>query len=117
MSIRTFLTILIVACALIAWLVGLLPAGQLGIAACGVTAVNLSQDTDPDVQRWGCIFGLLGQPFWFYETAHAQQWGIFILCFLYTLSWMRGLWNFWLEPWLDKVMDRAIGERPHPDDA
>ena len=64
---------------------------QIAIACFGVTAVWLSQDARPHWRRWACVFGLVGQPFWFYATWKAQQWGIFVLCFFYTYSWARGL--------------------------
>lgn len=68
---------------------------QIGIAICGLSAVFLSQDPRPRWARWACIFGLAGQPFWFYATYKAGQWGIFVLCFLYTASWARGVWTYW----------------------
>jgi hypothetical protein len=69
---------------------------QIAIALLGTTAVWLSQDHREERRRWACIFGLFGQPFWFYSAWQAQQWGIFALCFLYTLSWARGFRNGWL---------------------
>lgn len=73
---------------------------QIAIAVFGVVAVFLTQDSRDNVRKFACIFGLLSQPFWFYATWKAEQWGIFALCFLYLLSWMRGLWNFWIKPWV-----------------
>jgi hypothetical protein len=69
---------------------------QIGIVACGVTAVWLTQDKRQSWRKWACIFGLIGQPFWFYAAWSAGQWGIFAVCFLYTLSWLRGVKNNWL---------------------
>jgi hypothetical protein len=71
---------------------------QIAIALTGVTAVWLSQDTREAWRRYACLFGMAGQPFWFYATAKAEQWGIFVLCILYTYSWGRGVWNNWLKP-------------------
>lgn len=71
---------------------------QLGIALTGVTAIFLSQSKNVRLARWACILGLIGQPFWFIAAWKAEQWGIFALCFLYTFSWLRGLWNFWIAP-------------------
>jgi len=71
---------------------------QIAIALTGVTAVFLSQSANKQLAKWACVFGLFGQPFWFYATFKAEQWGIFALCFLYTFSWARGAWNFWLKP-------------------
>lgn len=41
---------------------------------------------------------MLGQPFWFYAAWKADQWGIFVVCVLYAIAWMRGLWVHWLSP-------------------
>jgi hypothetical protein len=69
---------------------------QIAIALFGVTAVFLSQDHRESCRRWACVFGLIGQPFWFYAAWSAEQWGIFALCFLYTYSWWRGFRLHWL---------------------
>ena len=68
---------------------------QIGIALCGVVAVWLTQDQRERWRRWACIFGILGQPFWFYAAWRAEQWGILALCMLYTYAWARGLWIHW----------------------
>ena len=70
---------------------------QIAIALLGVTAVWLSQDGRLNWRRWACVFGLCAQPFWFYTTAKAGQWGIFGLCFLYTWSWLRGVRTHWMK--------------------
>lgn len=71
---------------------------QTFIAVFGVVAVFLSQDRSAEVRRWAPVFGLLAQPFWFYATWQAEQWGIFALSFLYAASWIRGLWTQWVRP-------------------
>lgn len=46
--------------------------------------------------KWGFVFGLLSQPFWYYTTYINHQWGIFLMNFIYTGSWAYGLYNwFW----------------------
>lgn len=69
---------------------------QIAIGLCSVMAVFLSQDDRVGRRRFACLFGLASQPFWFYATWKAQQWGIFALSFLYTYSWLRGFANHWL---------------------
>lgn len=69
---------------------------QIGIAFTGVTAIWLSQDKRQNWRRFACIFGLIGQPFWFWSAISAEQWGIVVLCCLYTYSWARGVWNNWI---------------------
>jgi len=70
---------------------------QLGIAIFGVAAIRLSQDHRDRVRRWACICGLCAQPFWFYTTWKAGQWGIFALCFLYSWAWIKGVRTYWLK--------------------
>ena len=70
---------------------------QLFIGLFGVTAVWLSQDARDSVRRWACVLGLTSQPFWFYATWQAEQWGIFTLSFLYTYSWARGVKANWFK--------------------
>ena len=69
---------------------------QVAIAMTGVVAIWLSQDARAGWRRWACIFGIAGQPFWFYAAYTAEQWGIFALCFLYSYAWLKGIRNNWL---------------------
>ena len=48
-------------------------------------------------KRYGYIVGLLGQPFWFYETYTKEQYGILILTIFYTYSWSMGIYNYWIK--------------------
>lgn len=68
---------------------------QFGIAFFGVTAIWLSQDSRLERRRFACLFGLAGQPFWFWSSFSTGQWGIFTLCFLYTLAWLKGARQHW----------------------
>ncbi|WP_404302190.1 hypothetical protein [Alicycliphilus denitrificans] len=71
---------------------------QIAIALLGATAAWASQARNPGLRRWACIFGLLGQPFWFYASWQADQWGIFAVSIVYLGAWLRGLWVYWLAP-------------------
>lgn len=71
---------------------------QIAIAFTGVTAIWLSQDSRESWRRYACLFGIVGQPFWFYSAYMAEQWGIFGMCFLYSYSWIRGIRNNWILP-------------------
>ena len=73
---------------------------QIAIGLLGVTAVFLTQSGER-LQRYACLFGMASQPFWFYATFTAGQWGIFALCILYTVAWGRGIHRHW---WLRKVV-------------
>lgn len=69
---------------------------QIAISFFGVTAIYLSQDSRESWRRWACVFGLIGQPFWFIAAIKAQQMGIVVLCCFYTVSWVRGIWTNWI---------------------
>jgi len=71
---------------------------QVMIAVFGVTAIWLSQRPDPDFRRWAPVFGLAGQPFWFYATYTTGQWGMLALVFAYTYAWASGINNLWRRP-------------------
>lgn len=69
---------------------------QIAIAFTGVTAIWLTQQSRDNWKRYACLFGICGQPFWFYSAWQAEQWGIFFLCLFYTYSWSLGVYNNWL---------------------
>lgn len=69
---------------------------QIAIALLGVTAIWLSQSASARLRRYACLFGLTGQPFWFWSAISAEQWGIVILCCFYTVAWARGVWTHWI---------------------
>ena len=69
---------------------------QIAITLTGVVAIWLSQDHRIQFRKWASIFGLIGQPFWFYSAYSAEQWGIFSLCFFYTYAWFKGFRTHWL---------------------
>lgn len=49
----------------------------------------------PAPGMWGYILGLASQPFWLYASARARQWGVFALSLVYTVLWLRGIFNHW----------------------
>lgn len=49
-----------------------------------------------DWKRWGYIFGLCSQPFWFITVIKNEQWGILLLTIWYTYSWSQGIYNYWI---------------------
>lgn len=70
---------------------------QTLIMITGFFAVWLSQDARPHYRKYACLFGLAGQPFWFYTTYVEEQWGIFALSFIYTIAWGRGVFVHWFK--------------------
>lgn len=70
--------------------------GQFYLACTGLTAIYLANEPKPRLRRWAPVFGLLGQPAWFYLTADKP--GITILCVAYCLLWARGFYYAWIKP-------------------
>ncbi|AVP58106.1 hypothetical protein [Pulveribacter suum] len=71
---------------------------QIAIALLGAAAAWLSQARSLSSRRWACVFGLMGQPFWFYTAWHTAQWGLVAVSLIYLVAWLRGLWLYWLTP-------------------
>jgi hypothetical protein len=69
---------------------------QIAIALTGVVAIWLSQDKRESFRKYACLFGMAGQPFWFYSAYTGEQWGIFTLCIFYTYAWAKGIKNNWI---------------------
>lgn len=70
---------------------------QLLIAVTGAVAIYLTQQKNENLKRYACLFGIAGQPFWFYSAYTAEQWGIFVLCIFYAGAWMLGVYNNWIK--------------------
>lgn len=70
---------------------------QLGIAITGVIAIGITQLGTPRMQRYACLFGLAGQPFWLHAAASTGQWGMVFICSLYTFMWGAGVHKHWIK--------------------
>jgi len=44
--------------------------------------------------KWGFVFGLMAQPFWFITSYVNEQWGVFIVSFVYSASWIYGVYEW-----------------------
>lgn len=71
---------------------------QIGIAFTGPVAIFLTQSKHAWLRRYACLFGISAQPFWFWSSYHAQQWGVLVLSFFYAAAWGKGVWQNWLRP-------------------
>ena len=63
---------------------------QVVIFFFGVTAVFLVARKN----KWGFVFGLLSQPFWFITSYINEQWGIFFVSILYFFTWIYGVYEW-----------------------
>jgi nicotinamide riboside transporter PnuC len=82
-------------------------ATQLGILIFGCTAVWLIGRPE-SWRRWGYVFGLCSQPFWFYLSYNHADWGVFILTCLYSYSWAQGVWFHWYKPERVQPEDKTL---------
>ena len=70
---------------------------QIFLAVTGIIAIYLTQQQNEKYKKYAPIFGLLGQPVWFYVTYSSEQYGMFILSVFYTLIWVLGFYNYWIK--------------------
>tara|TARA_R110000868_G_scaffold111743_6_gene301449 strand:- start:429 stop:653 length:225 start_codon:yes stop_codon:yes gene_type:complete len=71
---------------------------QMIIAATGALAIFLTQQRNAALQKYACLVGMAGQPFWLMATYQADQAGMFALSAFYTLTWAMGVWTHWIRP-------------------
>lgn len=65
---------------------------QIGIFIFGATGIYLLSRKDK-YRNYGYVFGILSQPFFFYATIYAEQWGMTILNCFYLYAWINGFKN------------------------
>lgn len=70
---------------------------QIAIALTGAVAVFLTQSQSANLRRFACLFGIVGQPFWFMAAWKAQQMGVLFVSVLYALAWAKGVHTHWIK--------------------
>ncbi len=71
---------------------------QVVIAILGVAAIILVAKKN----KWGFVFGLISQPFWFITSFLNKQWGVFFLSMVYTCSWLYGIYEWFFKKRKDR---------------
>lgn len=66
---------------------------QIGITLFGITAIILIAKKN----KWGFVFGLLSQPFWFITSFVNKQWGVFFLSIIYFFTWLFGIYEWFFK--------------------
>lgn len=66
---------------------------QVAIFILGVTSIILVARKN----KWGFVFGLLAQPFWYITSFINKQWGVFFVSIIYTLSWAYGIYEWFFK--------------------
>ncbi len=72
----------------------LLILSEIIIFVCGTGAIWLLNQNNK-YSKYGVLLGLFSEPFWFVSAYHSRSWGIFALTFIYTVSYIVGVYNFW----------------------
>lgn len=68
---------------------------QIGIALLGIPALWLVSRPEQSLRKWGFVFGLAAQFFWYWASIEGKLWGILIVNIFYTYSWCQGIYfNF-----------------------
>ena len=63
---------------------------QIALFILGVSAIILVAKKN----KWGFVFGLLSQPFWFITAFINEQWGVFLVSIVFTFSWAYGIYEW-----------------------
>lgn len=66
---------------------------QIGVSIFGVLAIVLVSLKN----KWGFVFGLMSQPFWFITSFANHQWGVFFLTIVYSISWTYGIYQWFFK--------------------
>lgn len=64
---------------------------QIFIMVLGTCAIWLANSKTKKARFYGALCGLISQPAWFYTSFVNGQWGVFIIAFIYTAAWIKGL--------------------------
>lgn len=67
---------------------------QIGVVLPSVLAIWLVNGRSP---KWASVFALISEPFWYSEFYTHRQYGMLIVCTLYTVSWARGFKRHWID--------------------
>lgn len=66
---------------------------QIAIFVFGISSIVLIAKRN----KWGFVLGLAAQPFWFITSFVNEQWGVFFVSFAYMISWLYGIWEWFIK--------------------
>lgn len=69
---------------------------QYGIMILGPLSIFMVGMKNKNIAKWGFVGGIAQQPFWFITLYLNEQWPIFIINFLYVISWAQGFYNHFM---------------------
>lgn len=70
-------------------------ANQFALAVFGLAGTYLALHSRADLRRLAPIVGLAGQPFWLLSAVPSGQWGMVLLCAVYTGLYAYGIHTNW----------------------
>ncbi|HLC19894.1 MAG TPA: nicotinamide mononucleotide transporter [Candidatus Nanoarchaeia archaeon] len=73
---------------------------QIAIFVLGVSSIVLVARKN----KWGFVLGFLAQPFWFITSFINEQWGVFFVAFVYSGSWLYGIYEWFYKSRKEKVI-------------
>ncbi|EKD56830.1 MAG: hypothetical protein ACD_58C00073G0002 [uncultured bacterium] len=71
---------------------------QIVLAILSISAIILVARKN----KWGFVFGLASQPFWFITSYQNEQWGVFFISIIYTFSWAYGVYEWFFRDNVNK---------------
>lgn len=81
---------------------------QVMIVVMGISAIFMVAKKN----RWGFVVGLVHQPFWFFIALYNAQWGILIVTVGYTVSWMLGIYEWFIKkPPLSPALAKKVARK------
>ena len=75
----------------------LIGALQMLLTLAGMWCVNT-----PKLVKWGCVFGVISQPFWYLIAIRTGEIGVLVTTTVITILWLKGVWSWWVKPYLEK---------------
>lgn len=66
----------------------------------GAGSIWLTQQKNAALRKYACFVGIVGQPFFIISAHDCKQWGMLALSIFYAYSWVCGILNFWVIPFL-----------------
>jgi hypothetical protein len=67
---------------------------QVWLTISGLLAIYLVSKKS----KWGPIWGLIGQPAWFYSAIYTKQCGMFVSSIAYSVMWSLAAFKWWRNP-------------------
>jgi hypothetical protein len=81
----------------------LFTAAQIWLPITGLPTIYFTSKKS----KFAPLFGLLGQPAWFYCTIYTKQWGMFALNVAYAAMWVLTAYRWWSLPKSPQIVSEA----------